>query len=265
MLWSLTVFCSLLLPTLSAGNAEMLRATRVVAPSAKAPLLEVAKQCPSLRYLGRDATFEITVTNRGEGAAANVVVTDAVAGGTQFVNADNNGKLEGSNVVWRIGTMEAGSSLVLKSTFRCNQIGTVRNTATVSYCVELADTCELEVKGIPAILLECVDDPDPIEVNSNTTYTITVTNQGSAVGTNIVIECTLPTEQEFVSAQGPTQHTSAGKSLSFAPLPSLAPRAAATFKVVVKGTAEGDVRFAVQMKSDQTDSPVAETESTRIY
>ena len=34
----------------------------------------------------------------------------------------------------------------------------------------MTDVCDLEVKGIPAILLECVDDPDPIEINGTLTY-----------------------------------------------------------------------------------------------
>ena len=90
----------------------------------------------------------------------------------------------------------------LKATFRCNRIGKIKNAATVSYCAEATDECELEVKGIPAVLLECVDDPDPIELGNSVTYTIAVTNQGTAVGTNIVIECTLPNEQEYVSSVG---------------------------------------------------------------
>lgn len=237
---------------------------RVMQPT-KAPLLEIHKICPNLRYVGREATFEITVTNRGEGPASNVTVTDVMTGGAQFISADNGGARDGQNIVWRLGSINAGESRTLKATVRCDQIGRITNRATASYCVEVADACEFEVKGIPAILLECVDSPDPIELNGNVTYTITVTNQGSAVGTNIVVECTLPAEQEFVSADGPTRGSNSGKSVSFAPLGTLAPRANAVYRVTVKGVAVGDVRFGVQLKSDQITSPVMETESTHIY
>ena len=104
-----------------------------------------------------------------------------------------------------------------------------------------------------------------IEVGSNETYEIVVTNQGSADGTNIVIECTLPAEQAYVSAKGPTKATVAAKVVKFAPLPVLAPKAKAKYVVVVKGTSEGDVRFKVKLTSDQITSPVEETESTHIY
>jgi uncharacterized repeat protein (TIGR01451 family) len=232
---------------------------------AQQPMVELTKNCPNLRYLGRDATFEITVTNRGEGVAQNVVVTDVIPTGLDFMSVDKEGKRDGDHIVWQLGNLGAGESRVLKSTFRCNRIGKFKNSATVTYCARIGGECELEVKGIPAVLLECVDDPDPIEVNGNVTYTITVTNQGTAVGTNIAIACTLPDELEYVSSDGPTDAKSEHKKVVFKPLESLAPKAEAVFKVTVRGVDEGDVRFRVEMNTDQTDSPVMETESTHIY
>lgn len=237
----------------------------VSAQASDQPILEITKKCPSLRYLGRNANFDITVANRGGGAAQNVVVTDTISGGVDFVSADNGGSREGNNIVWRLGTLDAGKTVTLGAVFRCNGIGTVRNAAAVTYCAEARDACEFEVKGIPAILLECLDDPDPIELNGTVTYKIAVTNQGSAVGTNIVIDCTLPAEEEYVSSNGPTTATSTGKKVTFAPLPTLAPKATVTFMIKVKGIGVGDVRFHVSMTSDQVDSPVMETESTHFY
>jgi len=215
--------------------------------------------------VGRNATFEIDVTNSGDGAALDVVVTDVIPAGIDFLNADNGATRQGDKIVWRIGTLQAGESRTLKSNFLCNRIGRYTNRASVTYCAAAADECELEVKGIPAILLECVDDPDPIEVGGSVTYTITVTNQGSATGTNIGITCTLPPEQELVDSKGPTNATSQGKIVTFAPLPTLAPKAKATFRVTVKGVSVGDTRFQVSLKSDQMDTPAMETESTHIY
>lgn len=231
----------------------------------KSPMVEITKSCPRLRYIGRDATFEITVTNKGDGAATNVVVTDALNGGFEFLSADNNGAREGNNIVWRVGTLDAGQTRTLKVNARCTQIGVIKNMATVTYCAEANAGCETEVKGIPAILLECVDDPDPIEVGAQLTYTIVVTNQGSQTGTNIVIECTLPDEQEFVKAGGAAAATNAGKEVKFAPLATLAPKAKATYTVTVKGIKPADSRFRVLLKSDQIETPVMETESTHIY
>ena len=230
-----------------------------------APMVTISKRCPSLRYLGRNATFEIVVANQGNGMAHNVTVTDVISGNIQFVSADNNGSHQGNNVVWRLDTLGPGQTRTLTATYRCNQIGQITNRATVSYCAEASDECVLEVKGIPAILLECVDDPDPIEVGGTLTYTITVLNQGTAVGTNIRVNCTLPPEEELVRAEGPTAGAVSGKSIKFAPLPTLAPKARAMYKLQVKGVGVGDVRFRVELLSDQITKPVMETESSNIY
>lgn len=247
----------------SSHNAAVAQSTAIL-PTDQ-PVVEITKTCPGLRYLGRNATFEINVVNRGGGAASDVVVTDTFTGGLDFISADNGGARQSGAVVWRLGTLESGKTRTLKATFRCNQIGTVTNSATVAYCAEDKDACEFPVKGIPAILLECVDDPDPIEIGRSVTYTIKVTNQGTAVGTNIVIDCTLPSQEEHVASNGPTQAAVSGKKVTFAPLPTLAPRATVIYKIKIKGVGVGDVRFRVELTSDQVDSPVMETESTHIY
>ena len=53
--------------------------------------------------------------------------------------------------------------------------------------------------------------------------------------------------------------------MTFAPLKLLAPKAKATYRVIVKGVKAGDVRFRVSLTSDQMTSPAGETESTHIY
>jgi len=248
-----------------ASVAAPVSAAATAQSGGSAPMVEITKTCPNLRYLGRDATFEITVTNRGNAPANNVVVADNLTGGIDFVSADNGGSRQGDRVVWSLGTLAPGQSKVLKVNTHCARISTVKNTATVTYCAEAMAECEMPIKGIPAILLECVDDNDPIEVGATLTYTIVVTNQGSQADTNIRIKCTLPPEQEFVKAGGATAGTNSGQDVTFAPLPTLATNARATWTVTIKGIKPGDSRFRVTMQSDQTTSPVFETESSHIY
>jgi len=240
--------------------------------AASAPIVEISKKCRTVCFLNRDAVFEIDVTNRGGGPASNVTVSDEIVGGTTFVSADNGGSHQGNKVVWNLASLPAGETRALKVTVRCMSIGPVKNTATVSYCVTAMAQCEMQIKGIPGVLLEVVDESDPIEVNTNETYTITVTNQGTAEDTNIKIVCEIPKQMSYVSSEGATKGTADGNTVTFAPLPRLAPKERATFKVVCKGidTAgndTADVRFKTIMTTDQTvaGGPVTETESTHIY
>jgi uncharacterized repeat protein (TIGR01451 family) len=230
------------------------------------PALVVSKTGPGYRYVGRPAKFEITVANDGDASAQRTVLADAVPAGTQFVAASDDGRVADGKVTWNLGTIAAGSSKTVNLTVRPTQRGTIRNTAVAkAVCAEGTASASLEVRGIPAILLEVIDIHDPIEIGSNETYEIVVVNQGSAEGTNIVVACTLPPEQEYVSSTGPTQAKVEGETAAFAPLPSLAPKAKVTYRVVVKGVKAGDVRFKVSMTSDQVKTPVEETESTHVY
>ncbi len=242
-------------------SAETSCTTKVVRP-----VLEVTKKGPEMRYVGRNAAFDITVTNKGDAPARDTVLVDPLPTGTTFVSADNGGTMADGKVTWRLGTLEPGASKKVTITLKPNQRGAQKNTATATaYCAESSATAPFDVEGVAAILLEVIDVEDPIEVGANETYVITVTNQGSAEDKNIVITCTLPPEMDYVSSDGPTKATVTGKTVKFAPFASLAPKAKIVFKVVAKGIKEGDLRFKTSMTSDMIDSPIEETESTHVY
>jgi len=230
------------------------------------PELRLVKTAPPYRFIGRPATYELRVTNTGDAPARDTSLVDELPRGVTFVSATDGGQLAGERVTWRLGTLAPGESRSVSMEVLAREIGLIRNAAVArAYCAEASAAVELEARGIPAILLEVIDLEDPVELGQETTYDITVVNQGSSDGTNIVIACTLPSEEQFVSANGPTQHSVSGQQVRFAPLPSLAPKARVTYRVTVKGVAAGDVRFGVSMRSDQTTSPVEETESTHVY
>lgn len=230
------------------------------------PVLEVTKTGPDTRFIGRNAEYTITVKNASDTEAKDTVLRDPIPANASFVSATDGGVNENGVAVWRLGTLEPGASKSVKITLKATGMGKIDNKATATaYCAEASASVSTNVQGIAAILLEVEDIADPIEVGANETYEIVVTNQGSANDTNIVIECTLPPEQKYVSSEGPTQATVSGQVVKFAPLPSLAPKAKATWKVVVQGLKEGDVRFKVKLTSDVLQTSVDETESTHIY
>jgi uncharacterized repeat protein (TIGR01451 family) len=82
--------------------------------------------------------------------------------------------------------------------------GSFSNVASVSAtCAEsVKASAKTDVMGIAAILLEVVDVSDPIEVGKNETYVITVTNQGSAPDTDIVVKCKLEEGMQYVTSSG---------------------------------------------------------------
>ncbi|GJM18954.1 MAG: hypothetical protein DHS20C14_11670 [Phycisphaeraceae bacterium] len=231
------------------------------------PQLEISSDCTDRQFIGRNFTHSYTVRNSGGGDCANTVVSVAMPAGASFVRASSGGVQQGSNVVFNLDGVPAGAQRTVSVTMQSNTSGDYCTTATATCgCADaVQERCCTAMRGIPAILLEVIDIADPIEVGEQETYVITVTNQGSAADTNIRIVVTLPPEQDFVSAGGATSGSSSGRTVSFTPLPSLAPKAKAEWRVVVRATGAGDVRFATEMTSDQLTSPVRETEATQLY
>jgi len=252
--------------TATAKGAGGLKAEASHKITVREPVLVLTKTGPKKRYIGTNIAYDITVANKGNGEARRTVLTDTLPGGVTFVSATGGGKASGGRITWDLGTIPPDGSKKVSVTCKAARAGNIRNViSATAVCSKASAESVTQVAGIPAILLECVDNPDPIEVGTNTTYTITVTNQGSAVGTGIQITCIMPAELDYVSSTGPTKAATDGKAITFAPLAELAPKAKATYRVVVKGTKAGDVRFSVKLKSNQMTSSADETESTHIY
>ncbi|HOQ05589.1 MAG TPA: CARDB domain-containing protein [Anaerohalosphaeraceae bacterium] len=218
-------------------------------------------------YGGRRVEYTITVANKGDGVARNTVVTDMIPTGVEQLQVSGGGTQSGGLITWNVGDLAPGASKQFTVSYVPTALGKISNTATAkAVCAQdVSKSASVEIRGIPALLLEVVDVADPIEVGQNETYVITVTNQGTATATNLKIVCMLEDTMQFVSADGATKGSAEGNKVTFAPLASLNAKAKASWKVTVKAAKEGDVRFGVVLNADQLDRDVQETESTHFY
>jgi uncharacterized repeat protein (TIGR01451 family) len=194
-------------------------------------------------------------------------VSAPLPAGASFVSADNGGTAAAGKVTWNLGSVGAGETKTLTMKVKPTSMGSTPVTVTANAtCVPTATTnCATEIAGIPAILLEVVDTDDPVEVGGTTTFIVTATNQGSAADSNVKVVCTLPAGMEFVSGSGASAVTASGQTVTMAAVPSLAAKAKAEWRIVVRAKAEGDVRSRWSLTSDQFKTPVEETESTNLY
>jgi uncharacterized repeat protein (TIGR01451 family) len=245
-----------------------LKASDTAKTTVRKPELTLTKSAPATRFVNQTITYKITVKNTGDATAKDTVLTDHLPGGVTFVSADNGGQAGLGTITWNVGDLAPGASKTVEAVVRADQLGTKRNTVDAkAKCADATAEAVTEVTGIPALLLECIDVSDPIAVGEADTYVITVTNQGTAKATQLTLVCTLPAQEKFVSATGPTNDTINGQVLKFAALDELAPGAKVTYRVNVEGVKAGDARFKVELDSAELDdaNPVTETESTRFY
>jgi len=244
--------------------------SNITETSISQPVLAIKETCPAAKFIGKSLTYDITVSNTGNGIAKDTVIVATIPENTQFKKSSGGGMYTHSSpgvVTWKIGDLAPGETMDVTMKLQLDEAGTLFTMATAkAFCAETAsDSCRTELEGIPAVLLEVVDTSDPIELGSMETYIITVTNQGTADDTNIVISALLEDTMEYVSSSGPTKASVSGNKIVFEPLPTLAKEGQASWKVNVKAIGEGDVRFRATMDTDELGRVVLETEATKFY
>ncbi len=236
--------------------------------TAALPKVSISKSGPAFRYAKRPAEWNITVTNGGEVPVSNVAVRDQLPVELSFVQAGQGGQLVGGQVVWNLGTLQAGEQRTVQVTTRAEQL-TPRaiNVATVTADPGIQERAEaaIEIRGIPAFMLEAIDTEDPVEIGGRTTYEIRVSNTGSLVGNGIQITAVVPPQLRALSGTGPVQPKIEGNKVTFPAVDGLVPGKDLRYSITVEAVRVGDVRFRVEMRSTSLGpEPVIEEESTTI-
>lgn len=253
----------------SAKSSEGLKAKASDKTTLLEPKLTIKCSLPNKQIIGRSVTYKATISNTGNGNAKRSVAKITLPSGSKLASSSTGGVLKNGVVTWNLGTIAVGAEKEISVTVNTHAAADLDFATTAdAYCapkVNCNDT--VKVVGIPAILLEVVDVHDPIEVGHNETYIITITNQGTAPDTGIITKVGLEDGMQYVSSTGQTKGTVSadGKTITFAPVSSLAPKAEVSWKVVIKATKARNVRFHTQITSDNLTRPVLETESTNFY
>ena len=234
-----------------------------------APQLELSMQGPKRRYLERQATYTVTVSNPGTAPAKEVQLVTHLPKGLKFVGANNSGEFDPvtNSVHWVLDELpakEAGQVTLTTLPIEAGeQLLKVESVAQRGLAAEQEEV--VSVEGVAAILFQLADVADPIEVGGETTYEIRVVNQGSKAATNVELLATFPPQLKPRSAHGPTRDMISGQEVRFQPLGRLPPKGEQTYQIRAQGLEPGDLRVQVQLVTDEMQSPVTKEESTRVY
>jgi uncharacterized repeat protein (TIGR01451 family) len=248
-----------------ATSAQGVHAEATSTTVVREPVLTVACAAPEQRYIGRPFDVAFTVANNGDTAAAGTALQVAVPEGLAFKSASDGGQATGGKVAWDLGSLAVKASQKVSATFVGANAGSFQfNPAAKGACAKpVSSSCATRLVGIAAILLEKSDDPDPVGIGETTTYTVKITNQGSADDNNVRVVVTVGAELTPVSAT--SDGAISGQTVTFPVVPRLAPKEAVTFKVIAKGVKAGDARTHFELTSDMLTTPVTAEESTHVY
>ncbi|MBI5800641.1 MAG: DUF11 domain-containing protein [Verrucomicrobia bacterium] len=251
-------YCNLATATsANAAKASAEACTAIVQPG-----LQVTKTGPTEQFIGKNADYTITVMNVGDTLLSNVTVVDTTPQVARIITAAG-ASVAGTQAGWRIPELQPGERKSFTLTLTTATAGTHVNgvTAAAGGLTAQAQAATLW-RGLGAMLVEVVDSPDPILIGGTTTYTIRITNQGSADLMNVSTTGSFPREITPTAAQN---GTITGSTVRFQTIPRIGVGQSATFTATGRGAVEGDGRVKFSFTEDSLSSPVIEEESTRVF
>lgn len=258
--------------TSAAGNTSEFSQALLNSPDPSADLSVTVIGTPDPVAVGNALTYTIVVTNAGPGEARSVLLVNALPSGVTYVSATGGVTPDANALRFPLGDLAPGSSVTLTVVVRPTSVAagtTIVATATVS-----GTSDDSQIANNTATIRVVVQDPAPNAiadlsvtilgapaspaVGQNLTYTVTVSNAGPSIATDVMLADTLPIGVRLVSAEV-SQGTFALRDeiLISASLGDLRPGASATLRIVVAAMAPGDLRSSVRMTGAEADPDVA--------
>jgi uncharacterized repeat protein (TIGR01451 family) len=248
------------------GDAK-LRAQARVEFDVVAPALSVAMTGPTRRYLERQATYTVAVSNPGTAPARDVELVTQLPKGMKFVKANNAGHYDPQThtVTWNLEELppaETGSVTLVAVPI---ETGEQRMEIHGKARQGLSDAKEqtVTVEGLANVTFDVRATDEAIEVGGETTYQIHVVNEGSIAATNLRIAALFPPELKPLRTDGPA--TVDRRTVQFETIARLEPKGETTFKIRAQAIQPGDLRVKVQVQTDDMHQPVTKEENTRVY
>jgi uncharacterized repeat protein (TIGR01451 family) len=227
--------------------------------------VECTKVGPKEVVIGKNADYQITVTNTGDKSLTDVIITDMAPNATSIVSA-NGAKITGNQAAWRLRELKPGEKVNFAITLTTCTPGCFTNKVTVDNCQRCRSCCEFTTRwrGRPALNACISSTENPICVGEPTSYTIDVVNQGSEADTNVMVVVRFPTELQPIQTTGDSKGTISGQTVTFGPYPTLRPRQTITYRIDAQGKSSGDARVGVEVTSDTMKTPLVQQEGTIV-
>jgi uncharacterized repeat protein (TIGR01451 family) len=230
--------------------------------------LKVDNSGPAWRYVGRPADWKIVLRNTGDLPFTNVVCRTILPPELAYQSSSAGSTLEGNQVTWLVGALDAGATKTLTLTTLCKSLAPharLETSVTADPSVETKAAATLEIRGLPAVRIKVRDRDDPVKVGQDSEYRIEVVNQGSLPAEDVRLVAVVPDEMRVLGAQGPATATITEQRVTFPVLALLPPGQAVVFTVQVQALkAAPTVYFRAELTTSTLTRPLVEEESTSV-
>ena len=136
--------------------------------------------------------YTIVVVNNGPDKSFNVTVGDLLPDGVKFISS--NGQYNPDTGVWFVGDLDNNESATLKIVVQVIKVGNIINNVNVTgtgHDTNLTnnnDSVSVSVPDCVILDISKVANSTVIVAGENVGYTVTVTNYGPSVATNVVLK-----------------------------------------------------------------------------
>ena len=155
----------------------------------QSPQLVVEKIAPTEIQVGRPAIFEIHVRNVGAVAASNVEIRDEIPERTRLQNTKPQASRGAQGeVVWKLGTLNPGQDVAVEMELMPEDEGDIGSVATVHFQTEAS----VRTRATRPLLVIETETEDEILKGEELALKITVSNPGSGIAENVVLEEHVP-------------------------------------------------------------------------
>jgi uncharacterized repeat protein (TIGR01451 family) len=196
---------------------------------------------------GYDVTYTATVTNYGAAGATNLVLSDTLPGGSTLVSTSGDFNCSGTSTLSctlsSLAPQGVAHATIVVHT--ATTTGSLNNTVTVTRSE--GDTNGSNDSAMASVMLTGADlvevqtlAPTSTVVGGTVTATLTITNNGPASATGVVLTDTPPSPLQVMSAT-PSQGSCSGTAVISCPLGTLANGASATVTIVFHVTGAGEL------------------------
>lgn len=156
------------------------------------PVLNLYHSAKPKVLIGDNVVLDITVENKGDGPAKNVILQEDVP--DQFECS------VGQEIEFPIGTLAPGQSKKLKLGLKAVDIGRLRNILFAKADGNLKTQHAIDMEVIAPRLVTTANGPSRKFLRREASHTFSVANQGTANATNVELIAKLPGGLKFIGA-----------------------------------------------------------------